>query len=363
MPQDIEFREGFDPSWTQNLLELHNKTELKRNDPSSVREAFQKSFAVVTGWSGGRLVGAGRMLSDGRMYASIFDVVVDPEYQRRGIGRGLMRRLLDRVPDAAVHLTSTFGNEEFYWKLGFRKHKTSMALYPPRAAASPYLDQSWSPKKSEGPTMYRPDFFSVSQDKSLELIARFPLAELITVDSGGEVFANPVPLIASSGPGGGVRLRGHLSRRNPQWRHLSSRGSALAVFRGPDAYVTPSWYVSGRDVPTWNYAVVQARGRVRLIEEPEGLIEILRAQTDFFESKRSDPWKFELPGDLEDPRALAGAIIGFELDVTSLEAKFKLSQNRSREDRSAVIEGLREGPLDAAREVARLMEENQDGNS
>ncbi|MBI3534783.1 MAG: GNAT family N-acetyltransferase [Deltaproteobacteria bacterium] len=92
---------------------------------------------------GGKLVGVGRMLSDGEMYSSIFDVVVDPENQGQGVGRLLMEALIEKAPNTCIHLTSTFGNEMFYYKLGFRKHRTAMALYPEEKKNSVYIDWEW----------------------------------------------------------------------------------------------------------------------------------------------------------------------------------------------------------------------------
>ena len=148
-------REGYDSRWLQSLMNLHNKTEMKRADAEQVGAAFSSSFVVATAWDQDRLIGCGRMISDGRMYSGIFDVVVDPEFQKRGVGRALMELLISKAPETCIHLTSTFGNENFYAKLGFKKHKTAMALYPPKMASSNYLDQaaSGSVKNIEQPRL------------------------------------------------------------------------------------------------------------------------------------------------------------------------------------------------------------------
>jgi N-acetylglutamate synthase-like GNAT family acetyltransferase len=136
----IQFREGYDPAWIDQIMQIHNKTEMKRIRPEQVNQAFAASFAVVTAWMDNQVVACGRMISDGQMYSAIFDVVVDPDFQKKGIGKGIIEKLIAKAPDTMIHLTSTFGNEAFYEKLGFKKHKTAMALYPAYMAHSPYLE-------------------------------------------------------------------------------------------------------------------------------------------------------------------------------------------------------------------------------
>jgi ribosomal protein S18 acetylase RimI-like enzyme len=131
----IVYRIGVkDIDWIQ-LFDLYEKAGLlgrfvKNNEFSKIQLAFESSYKVVTAWAGEMLIGAGRMLSDGICYGSIFDVGVLPEYQKKGIGKGLMQELLIGNEHMPIHLTSTFGNEEFYKKLGFKKHKTALTKYP-----------------------------------------------------------------------------------------------------------------------------------------------------------------------------------------------------------------------------------------
>jgi N-acetylglutamate synthase-like GNAT family acetyltransferase len=136
----IQYREGYNPAWVDQIMNLHNKTEMKRTRPEQVNQAFATSFAVVTAWMDNQIIACGRMISDGQMCSAIFDVVVDPAFQKRGVGKGIVEKLIAKAPDTMVHLTSTFGNEAFYQKIGFKKHKTAMALYPARMASSPYLE-------------------------------------------------------------------------------------------------------------------------------------------------------------------------------------------------------------------------------
>lgn len=123
-----------DMDWIQ-LFKLYEKAGLlgrfvKNNELNKIQLAFEASYKVVTAWDGEILVGAGRMLSDGICYGAIFDVGVLPEYQKKGIGKGLMQELLNGNEHMPIHLTSTFGNEAFYKKLGFKKHKTAFSKYP-----------------------------------------------------------------------------------------------------------------------------------------------------------------------------------------------------------------------------------------
>ena len=149
--ESANFRNGYESSWIQQILLIHNRTELKRDPKFSqtVSAAFAASFAVVSAWQGDRLVGFGRMISDGHMYSSIFDVVIDPDYQNLGYGKKIMQMLIAKAPHTCIHLTSTFGNDLFYRKLGFRKHKTAMALYPKALAKSPYLSDGPLAQKHE----------------------------------------------------------------------------------------------------------------------------------------------------------------------------------------------------------------------
>lgn len=141
----FETRYGFDAAWLDQAIEVYNKTEMKRSDTKKLERAFLNSQIVVTVWREDRLIAVGRMMTDFEMYSSIFDVVVDPEFQKRGVGQQIMNALVTKAPQTCVHLTSTFGNEAFYHKLGFRYHKTAMALYPASLVNTLYLDRDRLP--------------------------------------------------------------------------------------------------------------------------------------------------------------------------------------------------------------------------
>lgn len=136
----FEVRYGYDAVWLDKAIEIYNKTETKRNNPEKVGRAFSKSQVVVSVWSQDQLVSIGRMITDFEMYSSIFDVVVDPEFQKKSLGQIVMKALIEKAPTTCIYLTSTFGNEAFYHKLGFRFHKSAMALYPESFGRTPYLE-------------------------------------------------------------------------------------------------------------------------------------------------------------------------------------------------------------------------------
>jgi transcriptional regulator len=206
--------------------------------------------------------------------------------------------------------------------------------------------------------MYVPPHFAEADKTALHRAIRDArLATLVTL--GGEgLEASHVPILLDEGAGPHGVIRGHLARANPQWRRAAAETPALAIFLGPDAYVTPSWYASkretGRVVPTWNYLAVHAYGRIEFFEDAERLGAIVTALTRRHEAKRQKPWSVsDAPADYV--AAQLRGIIGFRLPIDRLEGKWKLSQNRSAADRQGVIEGLQGegGALAAA--VARHM--------
>lgn len=198
-----------------------------------------------------------------------------------------------------------------------------------------------------------PQFAETDEDVMRALIAAHPLGLLISASETG-VQANPVPFLVSS-EDGATRLRAHLSRANPQWRHLQDGASVLVVFQGDDTYVTPSWYQSkaehGKVVPTWNYAMVQARGSASVEEGPDWLAQQVGALTERHEAGRNAPWKVEDAPD-KFVQAQFRGIVGIEIAVRELTGKWKVSQNRQEADRQGVHAGLTK---DGAVEMAELV--------
>jgi transcriptional regulator len=193
--------------------------------------------------------------------------------------------------------------------------------------------------------VYVPQAFEETRVEKLHACIRaHPLAALVSMGPDG-LDANHIPFLVDAGPGPCGTLRGHLARANPAWRALAESPAALAIFQGPQAYVSPSWYPGKREhgmvVPTWNYVVVHAYGRVRIIEDAQWLRALVTRLTDEHESARSQPWKVTDAPEEFVARQLR-AIVGVEIPVEKLVGKWKASQNRSREDVEAVTAGLTE---------------------
>jgi transcriptional regulator len=207
--------------------------------------------------------------------------------------------------------------------------------------------------------MYQPPHFRENRTEVQHALMRaHPLALLVTVGEGG-LSANPVPLILHPERGDKGVLRGHLARANPQWRTFDPAVECLAVFQGAQRYITPSWYATKREtgkvVPTWNYAVVQVHGRLEVVEDAGWLGEQVRSLTDRHEAARPAPWAVsDAPEDFT--RAQLKGIVGIEIAISRIEAKWKVSQNRSEADRAGVLEGLLGENDEAARAMADLVE-------
>jgi len=201
--------------------------------------------------------------------------------------------------------------------------------------------------------MYVPAAF-VETDKAKlhEFMRRHGFAVLAS-DGGDGLVASHLPLLldAEAGPNG--HLLGHMARANPQWRDV--RGEVMAVFSGPHAYVSPSWYEEGGTVPTWNYVAVHAYGTFHVVEDRDGLLDILRRSVTAYESPRSGSWTFnELAPHVEK---MLRAIVGFRIEITRLEGKWKLSQNQSEGRRRRVIRALSGRSDEDSQAVAAMMAE------
>ncbi|MEO5324259.1 FMN-binding negative transcriptional regulator [Mesorhizobium sp. CC13] len=207
--------------------------------------------------------------------------------------------------------------------------------------------------------MYQPPHFTETRlDVLHALIRAHPLGLLICNGADGPV-ANPLPFLLDAEPAPNGRLRAHLSRANPQWRMLADNPDALVVFQGADSYVTPSWYETKREtgkvVPTWNYAIVQVRGRVRVMDDKDWLAGQIAALTATHEGGRAEPWQVSDAPDAYVAAQIKG-IVGLEIDIASIEGKWKVSQNRPVADRVGVAEGLEaDRPSPRGDEMARLV--------
>ena len=196
--------------------------------------------------------------------------------------------------------------------------------------------------------MYIPAHFAPDAALVDELLRNHGAADLVTVTDQGLV-ATMLPFIyvPSAGPrsaGQHGALHGHLARNNDQWK-LSAAGESLAIVRGPDAYITPGWYASkaehGRVVPTWNYVTAHVYGRLVVHDDPVWTEDLVRRLTTKHEAYRDHPWSVD-----DAPRSFIDgqlrAIVGISLEITRIEAKAKLSQNRPAADVEGVIAGPRE---------------------
>ena len=195
-------------------------------------------------------------------------------------------------------------------------------------------------------TLYVPSHFAADDPERLfAFMQRNAFATLVS--SGGEgMQVSHIPLVAERDGAGKVRLLGHVARANTHWQSLEGAGEVLAIFHGPHGYVSPGWYQNHPAVPTWNYAVVHARGRATLMDEAE-LHELVTRLAWIYEEGRPKPWKLS-----EQPAAFVSGllemIVGFAIEVERIEGKFKLSQNRPQEIPRVIGELEREEPALAA---------------
>jgi transcriptional regulator len=187
-------------------------------------------------------------------------------------------------------------------------------------------------------TFYVPRHFRIDDREALErFVEANAFGTLVSAGSAG-ISVSHIPFLPERGAEGRLRLLGHVARANAHWQELEAAGDVVAIFEGPHAYVSPGWYASHPSVPTWNYAVVHAHGKARLLA-PADLASLLDRLSRTYEDGRAAPWRMDsLPGDYT--RKLMEAIVGFEIVVERLEGKFKLSQNRSREDVEGVAAAL-----------------------
>ena len=223
------------------------------------------------------------------------------------------------------------------------------------------MSQSALDKERVGKMYEVPQFTEDCVETNHDLIRAHPLGLLVT--AGGEgLMANPIPFLVNSSIGPLGQLCAHLAKPNPQWRELASVDEALVVFQGPQGYITPSWYATKREtgkvVPTWNYATVHVWGKPTVIEERDWLHRHVTRMTDLREANRADPWQVEdAPAQFID--TLLGGIVGFEIQITRLQGKWKMSQNRPERDRASVYEALVEQQAErhSDQEMAALVAE------
>ncbi|MDX8481141.1 FMN-binding negative transcriptional regulator [Mesorhizobium sp. VK24D] len=205
--------------------------------------------------------------------------------------------------------------------------------------------------------MYIPPAFRDDDKESLRATIRDArLATLVTATAEG-LLATPLPLLLDENEGEHGTLYGHVAKANPHWR-APPLGDGLAIFMGPDAYVTPAWYQTkqetGKVVPTWNYVVIHAYGPVEFFEDADRLLEIVTRLTNLHEGGRASPWAVsDAPADFI--QAQLRGIVGLRMPIARLEGKRKMSQNRNAADRAGVVSGLLASDRPSDREVAALI--------
>jgi transcriptional regulator len=205
--------------------------------------------------------------------------------------------------------------------------------------------------------MYTPPVFREEDEESLWAAIRTArLATFVTAAADG-LLATPLPLFLDGSEGEHGVLYGHLAKANPQCR-VPPAGDGLAIFMGPDAYVTPAWYATkqgtGKVVPTWNYVAVHAYGPVEFFDDPGRLLDAVSRLTDLHEGERASPWAVsDAPPDFV--QAQLRGIVGLRMPITRLEGKRKMSQNRNAADRAGVAAGLAASERASDRKVAAVI--------
>ncbi len=205
--------------------------------------------------------------------------------------------------------------------------------------------------------MYIPESFRVSDQSTLfDFVERHSFGLLVSRHNG-ESFASHLPfLLDRTLPDG--RLIGHMARANPQWQQADGQ-DVLAIFSGPHAYVSPTWYESDDVVPTWNYVAVHAYGTLHAIHDEAALLDILRRTVARYEKPQPRPWPFDAGS--EFACRMAQAVVGFRIDVRRIEGKWKLNQNHPQERRERVVQALRATGGHDAQAIAALMEQGATG--
>ena len=202
--------------------------------------------------------------------------------------------------------------------------------------------------------MYNPSHFAENDTGTIHTAIRANGFATLVSNTPDGLIASHIPLLLDPSKGPHGTLIGHLAGPNPQTK--TTTGDALAIFQGVNGYITPSYYETkrqnGKVVPTWNYSAIHAYGPLRFFDDSEDLLDIVTRLTVHHESSRAQPWAVsDAPDDFV--RTMLKGIIGFELTIRRLEAKWKMSQNRPAADQSGVIDGLRaDGNVDLAAEVA-----------
>jgi transcriptional regulator len=201
--------------------------------------------------------------------------------------------------------------------------------------------------------MYIPTAYHVDDKTRINSFIHANGFATVVTQYDGRLWASHLPVLFDDAKEGHGILRSHMARPNEQWRHFDSSQEVLCIFHGPHSYISPSSYVMQETVPTWNYAVVHVYGMAEVVEDAAVLRQIVTDTTTKYESQRTVPWTITLP-----EAALAGmlnAIVGFTIQITRIEAKFKLGQNRSQADQSGMLRDLQASPDAGSRQLGSFI--------
>lgn len=202
--------------------------------------------------------------------------------------------------------------------------------------------------------MYIPKYFAETDPEKLVDFIQANSFGILFSQRNGQAFATHVPFLVQQEAGSNGWLRGHMAKANPHWRELE--GEVLVVFPGPHVYISPAWYEEEKVVPTWNYLAVHVYGQISVIHDEECLLQIVRDTVSFYEADRPAPWRLDTSS--EYVHKMLKGIVGFKIEITRLEGKWKLSQNHPVTRQEKVVKALRQLPGQNSGEIADLMEGN-----
>jgi transcriptional regulator len=201
--------------------------------------------------------------------------------------------------------------------------------------------------------MYTPSSFVETDVVKLhDFIESHSFGTLITAGDSSSL-ASHLPLLLDRDTGSQGKLIGHMARANTQWKDADNT-EVLVIFHGPHAYISPSWYEDKNVVPTWNYVAVHVYGDLRIVSDRDSLLRTLRETVGKYEGTSAQPWSIEEP-DKQFVEGLLDSIVGFEIDITRIEGKWKLSQNHTQQRRSRVIDVLKQTDGEQQHQIAELM--------
>lgn len=202
--------------------------------------------------------------------------------------------------------------------------------------------------------MYIPKAFAETNIEKLLAFIEANSFGILFSQRNGHPFATHLPFLVERGTESPGWLWGHLAKANPHWHDLA--GEVLVVFPGPHAYISPAWYEEENVVPTWNYLAVHVYGQISLVQEDERLLKIVEDSVKFYEAARPAPWALDTSTDYT--RKMLKGIVGFKIEITRLEGKWKLNQNHSAARQERVVNALKQAPDQNSQEIAALMEDN-----